>query len=134
MFDFTKLHWMSIAAMVVFSFLLGGVWYGPLFGKAWLRALGKKSSQLGHPALPMILSVLTGLVCAVAMQVLVDALGAREWIEGAICGVIASVGFVAMSTASDMAFCRMSARLWAIQSGYRISLFVVMGAVFAIWR
>lgn len=134
MLDLSSVHWLSVAAMVAFSFLLGGFWYGPAFGKAWLKSLGKKASDLGHPALPMILSVLTGLVCAVAMQLLIRECAIRDVVDGVILGVLTSVGLVAMSTASDMAFCRFSARLWAIQAGYRIVLFCVMGAVFAIWR
>src|SRR5687768_6973121 len=34
------LNWLAIAASVVASFLIGGLWYGPLFGKAWMREHG----------------------------------------------------------------------------------------------
>lgn len=134
MFDVSTLHWPAIGAMVVFSFVLGGVWYGPLFGRAWLASLGKKETELGGPALPMLLSVVTGLVCAVVTFLFVDSIGARTLIDGAIVGALAAIGFVAMSTASDMAFCRHSPKLWLIQSGYRLVLLTVMAAVFAVWR
>lgn len=37
-----KLSLILLAALT--SFLLGGLWYGPLFGKAWQRSLGAAAS------------------------------------------------------------------------------------------
>lgn len=134
MFDLSSIRWAPILTMVVASFVLGGVWYGPLFGKAWLSALGKNASDLRRPVLPFIVSIASGFVTSVVMALFVDEIGARTLIDGAVTGFAAGFGLVAMSTASDMAFCRFSARLWAIQSAYRVVLFVAMGATFAIWR
>ena len=34
------LNWLAIVASVAASFAIGGIWYGPLFGKTWARELG----------------------------------------------------------------------------------------------
>ena len=32
----TNINWLSVLAATLSAFLLGGVWYGPLFGKLWM--------------------------------------------------------------------------------------------------
>src|SRR5581483_7963292 len=34
------LNWLAILVSIVASFAIGGVWYGPLFGKVWSKAMG----------------------------------------------------------------------------------------------
>lgn len=34
------LNWLAILVAVIASFLVGGLWYGPLFGGAWKREMG----------------------------------------------------------------------------------------------
>ena len=34
------LNWLAIVAAAVSAFLLGGLWYGPLFKNAWCREAG----------------------------------------------------------------------------------------------
>jgi hypothetical protein len=34
------LNWLAIVVSVVASFLVGGLWYGPLFGGAWRKEMG----------------------------------------------------------------------------------------------
>jgi hypothetical protein len=34
------LNWGAIVLSIVLAFMFGGVWYGPLFGKTWAKAIG----------------------------------------------------------------------------------------------
>ena len=38
----SELNWLAILAATIAGFVIGGLWYGPLFGNAWVAALGKK--------------------------------------------------------------------------------------------
>ena len=38
--DISQLNWLAILVATVAAFALGGVWYGPVFGKAWQRLVG----------------------------------------------------------------------------------------------
>ena len=41
-------NWPAILAATVAGMLLGALWYSPLlFGKAWMRALGKTEAEVG---------------------------------------------------------------------------------------
>ena len=134
MFDFAAFNWIAIGVATVVAFLIGGIWYGPLFGKAWMDALGKTEADIQPTPTPFIVSAFTSLLTAIGMAMLVAGLNISDWIEGAVLGVIVGVGFIATAMASDAAFCGWSLRLWAIQSGYRVLYAIVMGAILGAWQ
>jgi hypothetical protein len=134
-FDFYGLNWWAILAATIAGFLLGGIWYGPLFGKAWLRAIGKREEDLGSPAIPMTLSFVTAFATALLMALLINALPTiKTVVDGALLGLYIGVGFIAAAMASDYAFCRWPTQLFFIQAGYRVAYSVIMGAILAGWR
>ena len=133
-FDFYGLNWLAILAATITGFLLGGIWYGPLFGKAWLRSIGKREEDLGSPAIPMTLSFFTAFATALLMALLINALPAiKTVVDGALLGLYIGVGFIAAAMASDYAFCRWPTQLFFIQAGYRVVYSMIMGAILAGW-
>lgn len=50
----SNINWLSVIAAVVSSFLVGGIWYGPVFGRAWMQAFGLSEEDLGKRNLPMV--------------------------------------------------------------------------------
>lgn len=139
MLDFSGLNWLAILAVTVMGFVLGGLYYSPLlFANAWLKELGKKPEDLqakgAEAAFPFVVAFVTALVAAVVIGALVRSVGATSFGSGAALGLACGVGFSAASTFSDLAFCRFSMKLAAIQSGYRVTYTVLMGAILAVWR
>lgn len=47
------LNWAAIAVATVAAFLIGWIWYGPLFGKPWAKAMGIKMDKKPDPAVMM---------------------------------------------------------------------------------
>ena len=134
-FDADGVNWWAILVATAAGFMLGGVWYGPLFGKAWLRAIGKKEEDLGSAAGPLVLSAFTAFATALLMALLINTLGTVEtWLEGALLGLYIGIGFIAAAMASDYAFCRWPRELFLIQAGYRVAYSVIMGVILAAWR
>ena len=43
---FFVVHWFSIILATMSAFLIGGIWYGPLFGKSWMQSLGLTEGDL----------------------------------------------------------------------------------------
>ena len=129
----TALNWWAIVVATVAAFALGGLWYGPLFGKAWLAALGKAPEDIEPSPTPFVVSAVAALVTCVVMAALMRGLDITGWLPGAAFGLITGVGFIATSMASDHAFCGFGVKLWAIQSGYRVAYAVVMGVILGVW-
>ena len=127
--ELSSLNWLAIGGATVLAFVLGGLWYGPLFGKAWMAALGKTEADIEPTPAPFVISFFTALVTCIVVAVLMAALGIDTAVGGALFGLATGIGFIATAMASDSAFCGWGMRLFLIQAGYRVSYAVLMGAV-----
>lgn len=127
-------NWWAILVSTVLAFVLGGLWYGPLFGQAWMQAIGKTEADIQPTPAPFIISFFTALLTAVVLAWLISALGVTTWVGGAVLGLVTSVGFIATAMASDTAFCGWGMKLFVIQAGYRVLYSILMGAVLGGWQ
>jgi hypothetical protein len=133
--DVASLNGWAILAAALAAYALGGVWYAPpVFGRAWLSALGKRREELGSPVRAMTIQLLLTLVTATVLALLVVRFGAITWAEGAAIGLVAGIGLVATSLASDYLFCGWSLRLYSIQVAYKLVSLTLMGAILGAWR
>ena len=129
MIDLIALNWIAILVATAVAFVLGGLWYGPLFGNAWLTALGKTPDDIQPSPAPFVISFFTALLTSVVMAGLMAALGIASVAGGAVFGLITGIGFIATAMASDTAFCGWGMPLFLIQAGYRVSYAILMGGI-----
>lgn len=57
-----NIDWQAVILAAAAAFILGGIWYGPIFGRLWRKAEGKPERKSGgheHPAF-----CLRAVVCA----------------------------------------------------------------------
>ena len=128
------INWWAVLVATVLAFVLGGLWYGPLFGNAWMAALGKTAEDIEPTPAPFIISFFTAGLAAITLAWLVYALGIQGWGSGALLGVVTGIGFIATAMASDSAFCGWGVRLFLIQAGYRVLYSILMGALLGGWQ
>ena len=133
MIDFTGLNWWAIVVATAVAFALGALWYGPLFGKAWMAALGKTEDDIQPSPEPFIVSAVAALVTCIVVAALMRGLEMNGAVTGVVFGLITGVGFIATSMASDSAFCGWGWRLWSIQAGYRVAYSALMGGIIGVW-
>ena len=134
MIDFADLNWWAIVVATAAAFALGGLWYGPLFGKAWLAALGKTEDEIEPTPQPFIISAVTAFLTCVVVAALMSGLQMTGLLAGLAFGLLTGIGFIATAMASDAAFCGWGWKLWAIQAGYRVAYSVLMGGIIGIWQ
>ena len=134
MIDFAGLNWWAIVVATAAAFALGGLWYGPLFGKAWLAALGKTEDEIEPTPQPFIISAVTAFLTCVVVAALMSGLQMTGLLAGLAFGLLTGIGFIATAMASDAAFCGWGWKLWAIQAGYRVAYSVLMGGIIGIWQ
>jgi len=133
--DVGSLNGWAILAAGLAAYALGALWYAPpVFGRAWLSALGKRFEALGSPVRTMAIQFVLTLVAATVLALLVVRFGAITWAEGAGIGLVAGVGLVATALASDYLFCGWSLRLYSIQVAYKLVSLTLMGAILGAWR
>ncbi|WAC63915.1 DUF1761 domain-containing protein [Pseudoxanthomonas sp. SL93] len=126
------INYWAVVVAAASSFLLGGVWYGPLFGNAWNRAAGMDPQQKGHPAKIFGGAFVFSLLAA---YVFARFLGPRPELLHATCtGAMVGACFVAASFGINYLFAQRSLRLWLIDGGYHTLQFTLFGLVLGLWH
>lgn len=130
----TEIHWLAILVAAVAGFLVGGLWYGPIFGKAWQAARGLSDADIKGANMPMIfgLTFLLNLFSAFILDHTLTTYGAPDLnLSVMIAGGVA-LGFIIPAIGVNYLFSRLSLRLFLIDAGYWLAIYVVMGVIFAV--
>ncbi|MBX7540078.1 DUF1761 domain-containing protein [Qipengyuania sp. GH29] len=124
-----EVNWIAVVVAGVSAFVLGGLWYGPLFGKAWQAETGLTDEQLksGNRAkiygVSLVLSLLAAFVFAMF-------LGPDQPLSFAVgVGFAAGFAWVAASLGINYLFEHRSLKLWLINGGYHTLQFTLYGLV-----
>jgi hypothetical protein len=119
MFPFESLNWLAIIASVVAAMVLGMIWYGPLFGKPWMKLVGLTQKDAEKDmAQSMILGLLNSLVIAVVISLLLNMMNITELSAGLQLGALVSIGFFATNEASAVIWQKTPCKLFLINAGY----------------
>ena len=132
-----EVNWLAILACAVASMIIGTVWYGPLFGKQWMKLVGltKADMEKGKKEMPktyggmFIGSLVTSYVLAVTISM--------ATVPGLMTGLTAAfwlwLGFIAAVKFSDILFVKKPVNLFLIEVGYYLVFMLVAGAILGSW-
>jgi hypothetical protein len=125
----------SILATLVatlLGFVLGALWYGPLFGKRWMAAVNLTDEAIQRNTSPAKTYGATFVLGLIASYVFGLYLGPNPGRAFAItAGAAAGVCWVATSIATNYLFEGRPVALIAINGGYHAARFTLMGLAFA---
>jgi len=133
-----ELNWITIVVAAIINMILGFLWYSPvLFGKKWMVLMGKNPEAPGEMPKDMwksyLLTFVSVLVMSFILALFVEYKGASTFLEGAILGVMAWLGFVATTSLASVIFENKARELYYINVGYYLTALVVMGGVLGAW-
>ncbi len=126
----------SLAATVLATLLglvLGALWYGPLFGVRWMAEVGmtaEESRKDFRPARTYGATFVLGFVAAYVFGLYVGPNPGRAF--SIVAGAAAGLCWVATSLATNYLFERRSITLIAINGGYHVVRFALIGLVFGL--
>ena len=130
---FATINWLSVIAAAVSSFLVGGIWYGPLFGKAWMAAFNLTEEELAKRNMPMVFggALLLALVASINLE---KFLGAEADLTfGVAAGFAAGLGWVAAFLGILYLFEMQSMKAYLINAGYCVIALTLMGLILGAW-
>jgi Protein of unknown function (DUF1761) len=127
-------HWYEVLAAAIAGFAIGGLWYGPLFGKLWQRESGLSDEALRDANMVLIFAgtFLLNLVSASLLGHLFSASGNPGLRVSLMIASGIGAGFVGTSIGVNYLFARKSVKLFLIDAGYWLVIYTVMGAIFGI--
>jgi hypothetical protein len=124
---------LAILVAAATGFLIGGLWYGPLFGKAWMAEHGFTEEQLRGSNMFKIygLTFAFSVLSAVFLGHLLAFFDTNTR-STLMISVGISLGYIIPAIGTNYLFSRKSGRLFAIDAGYWIVFYAAMGLVFLI--
>lgn len=134
-----ELNYLTIAVAAIVYFAIGALWYTALFGKAWMKAVGKTEEELRQnaSALPYIGTFVSNLILCFVLALFIEYLlndpALRTFVHGMRIAFMAWVGFVATLMAMNALFQRSSLRLYLIDAGYALVAMLISGGIIAAW-
>jgi Protein of unknown function (DUF1761) len=126
-------NWLAILAATLAAFMVGGVWYGPLFSKPWMAELGLNKDSPGKRSMAMLLgfTLLLDLVSAFFLgHLLAHVAHSTQTILMISTGI--ALGFITPALCINYLYQGQSVKLMAIDCGHWIVVYAVMGGVFAV--
>ena len=127
-----EIKWIAVFVATAAAFILGGLWYGPLFSKLWMREMGYGPDF--KPAYPksILFGVAIGVsfICALVFAAFIGPAPAPGLAIGA--GLAVGLGWVAPCMITTYLFANRSITLLAIDAGYPVVQFALYGLVFAL--
>jgi hypothetical protein len=125
--------WIGVVAAAVAGFAIGGLWYGPLFGKAWMAARGIDPDCTNDGTnMPLLFGTAFLLNLWMAFM-LVHLFGTYDGAVGLhyklVIAGIAAIGFVIPAMAVNYLFSQLTLKLFAIDAGYWLVNFLAMGLI-----
>lgn len=137
------INWWAIIVATVVSVILGSLWYGPLFGKAWMKTIGIEKPPVITPEIKkmMMKSYILVIIGSVIMNfVLLHTIvygSAYTMMSGVGSGLQAGfwnwIGFIVPATLGSVLWENRSWKYWFITAGYYLVLLLINGAILAVW-
>jgi hypothetical protein len=129
--SFTGLSYIAIVIAALAAFGVGAIWYGLLFSKPWLAAMGKTEEEIRAHAtpIPYVVSIVANLVIAMMLSAVMHSLGQVSIARGAWLGFLMWLGFILTTMAVNNGFGQQKPALLAIDGGHWLAVLVVTGLV-----
>lgn len=135
-----QVQWLAVVVAAVAALVVGSLWYGPLFGKKYITAMGwdnidpaKKEQMKKGMVMMYVWQFLASLVMFYVLDVLVNTLGAVGAMEGIKVALVAWVGFILTIKLGDSLWGGKKTLFW-LSAGNTLVTMVVAGAILGAWR
>lgn len=135
-------NYLAVLVAAVLSMIIGSVWFGPLFGKQWMKLMGmtKESMQGMKPEAMMKLygiqfigSLVMAFVLAHALVFASTYLHESGVSAGLQTGFWNWAGFIAPVTLGSVLWEGKSWKLWCFNNAYYLVSLCAMGVLLALW-
>lgn len=135
------INYLAVLVAGISAIVIGGLWYGPVFGKQWMALAGiskegMKSMKMSAGAAMAGGAFVSLLMAYIFAHALIFA-GAYTNTSGVSAGLMSAfcawLGFILPVTAGSFLWEGKSWKLWALNAAYYLVSLLVMGAILSTW-
>ncbi len=141
-----SIHLLAVVVAAVLAMVVGTLWYGPLFGKPWMRMTGMDMKNMSHEEKMKMRKGMGGkyllqFIGALVMAFILSRaylhtsayLDNKGIVTGLSVGFFAWLGFVAPVLLPSVLWEGKPWKLWWINAGQFLVTLLLMGALFGMW-
>ncbi len=129
------MNWLAVVAAVVVSQVLGFLWYSmTMFGKPWMKAVGKTEKQLKAQAKPTdyVYTVVGALIMVIVLANVLGWAGVSDITGALTTAFVLWLGFVAPGSLMNSVFEGRPMNLFFINAAYHLVNMLVAAAILSI--
>ena len=132
-----RLNWVAILVAAIVSFLFEALWYS-IFLNEWIAGIGRTNEWLHNtgvsPPVQYGVAILCSIVVAAVLTICIQASGEQTAVRGIVVAAVIWVGFIATFVAKEYIFEVRSLQLYAINTGYALIDYMIIGAIVGAWK
>ena len=133
--------WAALVAALA-TMVIGFLWYSPLlFARPWMVLMGydpndkAKLAEMQKSAGPMYaMSLVASVLSAAVLGKIIAIATVNTAVYGMKIGLAVWLGFVTTVQLTNALFSKQPVKLYAINTGYQLVCYLVMGAILGAWR
>ncbi len=132
------IFYIKIIVVAVASFLFGWLWYGPLFGKQWMKLSGFKQKSISSmkikPAKTMTIGFLSTVLTAYILSLFINSLRATTIVGGLWVGLWLWLGFIATTTLGTVLWENKPIKIYFLNNAYYLLNMEIMAVILSVWH
>lgn len=132
-----NINYIAVFVAAISAFVVGWLWYDPLFGKKWMKLNGftEESLKEGGMSLPLIMIINYVVTALAAFGIAFLLAGHDTGVSfGILIGIMITVFWIATNRFNDVLYERKPLGLYFINVGYNLVIYAVMGAILGAWQ
>ena len=133
-----SINWLAIIASTIVAMIIGSIWYGPLFGKKWLKIVKLTKKDTKDWQKPMLTMLVMALVQSFIISHLIVYTAyfypeMNRGIVGIITGFWLFIGVALPLILSSNMFAKRKIDLTYIEGGNQLVTLLIVGAILGFW-
>jgi hypothetical protein len=131
-------NYIAVLVATIVSFAFGFLWYGPMFGKIWMKLMGfteksMKSSMKMSMAKSMAFGFVGVLVMSFVLSLFVDFLQATTIMDALVVGFLIWLGFFVTTMAGSVLWEGKSWNLYGFNIAYHLINLWIITIILTLW-
>jgi hypothetical protein len=133
------LNWLAVAVSAIAYFCLGAVWFGPIFGKLWMKQHGlnpptdEEKKQMNVPRM-MTMSFIKTFIMVILVAYVTMIINYNGDIKTALKIGAVLGGISAFPIGINYIFMKKSITAWILDGGYHACGVIISSLILSAWR
>src|SRR5579859_3870061 len=132
-----NVNWLAIVAAAIAAMVIGTLWYGPLFGKQWMKLRGmdpESMKGMKFPADKFAIQFVASLLTAFFIAQFMMWVGAANVAGALVLAFWIWLGFYATTMLDSVLWEKAPWQLYILNVAQRLVTLLVMAAILGAWR